>query len=40
MIAVLQVCSDAVNKELNETDKYEFSNTDIFKIIYDVRDVY
>lgn len=36
MIAVLQVCSDTVNKELNETDRYTYTKTEIFEIIQEV----
>lgn len=36
MIAVLQVCSDSVNKGLNETDEYNFTGPEIFEIIHEV----
>lgn len=39
MVAVLQVCSDTINKQLNETDRYKFTNTEIFQIIQEVPDV-
>lgn len=36
MVAVLQVCSDKVNKALNEGDKYSFTDAEIFKLIEEV----
>lgn len=38
MVAVLQVCSDRVNKELNEGDEYNTTDTEIFKLIQEVVD--
>ncbi|KAG4076285.1 hypothetical protein HA402_014834, partial [Bradysia odoriphaga] len=37
MVAVLQVCSDSINKELNETDYYNFTDNTIFEIIKEAR---
>lgn len=37
MVAVLQVCSDAINKELNETEFYNFTDNKIFEVIKEAR---
>lgn len=36
MVAVLQVCSDSINKKLNETHRYDFTGPEIFEIVRQV----
>ncbi|XP_037047236.1 pickpocket protein 28-like [Bradysia coprophila] len=36
MVAVLQLCSDSLNEELNETGRYNFTDNKIFEIIKEV----
>lgn len=37
MVAVLQVCSDSINLELNETNDYNFTDNQIFETIKEAR---